>query len=217
MFSITSILVWLKPLKPSWPFGLSAVIHTLVLVVGGHALVTSAEFGMEIGDGGMAGMPQPMEAEIELYEEPQDVPELEPEPSDLEMEVVEPPKPKAEPKPKKKPVPQARSVQAKQKSTAGSGSGGAYMSVNKPGYLRNPPPPYPSAAKRKGQQGLVVLQVYVNAKGTVDRLRLRRSSGYAALDSAARNTVAKWRFRAAKVGGVRVKSKVIVPVRFKLD
>jgi len=211
--------------KPSLPYVLSAGFHVLILLVGGHALVSSAEFGMEIGDGGMAGLPQPLEAEVELYEEPPEMtaePELEEEVPEQELEQLESPKPPEPPKPQPKPVvpkqpPRPAPTPAPKTSTQGTGSGGAYMALNKPSYLRNPPPPYPSSAKRQGQQGLVVLQVYVSAKGRVDRLHVSRSSGYPALDQAAEKTVSKWRFRAAKIGGVKVKSKVVVPVRLKLD
>ena len=211
-----------RSLRPSLPYAISALVHVLILVISGHAIVSSAEFGMDIGDGGMAGQPQPLEAVIELYTEPEEPIEIEPEPEleepDLIMEApeVQQPKQEVQPEPKKPEVPQAAPVVQQKTSVQGTGSGGAYISVNKPDYLRNPPPPYPASAKRKGQQGLVLLTVYVNDRGSVDRVKLSRSSGYSALDRVAMDCVKKWKFRAAKVGSLRVKSKVTVPVRFRL-
>jgi len=242
--------------RPSLPYAISAALHLLILAISGHALVTKAEFGMDIGDGGMAGYPEPLEAEIELFSEPEETPiepELKPEPRveqpDLSMEAPElyPPEeepigqlktepqpqqvvpekvlpkqaepPKPEPKkvePRKIQVARPAPVVRQTNSLQGTGSGGAYISVNKPDYLRNPAPAYPASAKRKGQQGLVLITVYVNDRGSVDRVQLRRSSGYSTLDQIALKCVKKWKFRAAKVGGIRVKSKVSVPVRFRL-
>jgi outer membrane biosynthesis protein TonB len=54
----------------------------------------------------------------------------------------------------------------------------------------NPKPPYPADAYAAGQQGRVVLEVHVNAEGTVDSLRVKTTSGFAAFDQSALDTVA---------------------------
>lgn len=83
--------------------------------------------------------------------------------------------------------------------------------------LSNPPPRYPRLARRKGQQGRVVLRVAVSDGGTADSLRIVTSSGYSTLDRAALEAVKKWRFEPARKNGRAVRSNVNVPVVFKLE
>lgn len=85
-----------------------------------------------------------------------------------------------------------------------------------PAYLNNPPPPYPKKAKRRRQEGIVELRVWVSGQGSVLRLQLFKTSGHPVLDRAALETVGKWRFLPAKRNGVAVQSEVIVPIRFDL-
>lgn len=86
-----------------------------------------------------------------------------------------------------------------------------------PRYDTNPKPPYPDAARRRGQEGLVVLSVLVLKDGSVGRVKVLKSSGYDLLDSSALETVAKWRFIPAKVGDEPIEMEVQVPIRFKLE
>ncbi len=80
-----------------------------------------------------------------------------------------------------------------------------------PRYLENSPPVYPSAAKRKGYEGTVLLSVKILANGMVAELRVKRSSGYSILDRAALKAVQKWRFE------IPFTMWVDVPVRFVLE
>lgn len=84
-------------------------------------------------------------------------------------------------------------------------------------YLNNPAPLYPSLSKKYGEQGIVLLDVYVNISGGVDQIRVNKSSGFARLDNAALTTVKKWRFVPAKKGGQLENSWVQVPINFKLE
>lgn len=86
-----------------------------------------------------------------------------------------------------------------------------------PRYADNPSPAYPEVARRKGWTGEVHLFVSVDESGIVDRLSVRRSSGYSALDRAARQAVRLWRFVPATEGGRRVSSEVVVPINFHLS
>jgi len=52
-----------------------------------------------------------------------------------------------------------------------------------------------------GEQGEVRLDVHVGADGRVTDVRLRASSGSAALDRSAIDTVRRWRFSPATVDG----------------
>lgn len=82
--------------------------------------------------------------------------------------------------------------------------------------LSNPRPPYPPGARRRNQQGRVLLRVRVSARGRALSVRVSRSSGYKLLDSAALRTVRRWRFRPAMKNGKPVPATVIVPITFRL-
>ena len=84
-------------------------------------------------------------------------------------------------------------------------------------YLRNPPPVYPRAARRYGDQGRVLLKVLVSAQGAASAVRLEASSGHARLDEAAEETVRQWRFLPARRGTEAIDDWVLVPVVFRLD
>jgi len=83
--------------------------------------------------------------------------------------------------------------------------------------LDSPQPRYPAAARRRGQQGRVVLSVRVSPSGSPEAVVLVASSGVDALDEAARDAVRGWRFRPALDRGVAVAATVEVPVRFRLE
>jgi periplasmic protein TonB len=78
------------------------------------------------------------------------------------------------------------------------------------------PPVYPETARRRGQQGRVVLRVDVSAEGMPVAVAVGESSGYASLDAAALAAVQKWRFAPATRGGTPVPAVAEVPVRFRL-
>ena len=84
-------------------------------------------------------------------------------------------------------------------------------------YLRNPPPRYPLAARRNGEQGTVLLKVLVSAEGLPLRVELERSSGSSYLDSAAQDAVRTWRFVPARRGARNIEDWARVPVTFRLE
>ena len=102
----------------------------------------------------------------------------------------------------------------------GGGPSGSSGSGGGPGYrigsAANPFPPYPPAARRRGIEGTVVLRVAVLADGSPRSVEIARSSGSGLLDEAARDTIARWRFRPATRSGEAVEGKATVPVRFTL-
>jgi protein TonB len=66
-------------------------------------------------------------------------------------------------------------------------------------------PPYPAVSKRLGEQGRVVVNVYVLADGRIGDVQLIKSSGYQRLDAAALEHVRRdWRFDPARVDGEAV-------------
>lgn len=86
----------------------------------------------------------------------------------------------------------------------------------KAAYLNNPPPDYPTTARRRGQQGTTYLEVRVGANGQPLSIKISRSSGVPELDAAARDAVRGWTFVPGKRGGKAVESIVEVPIRFRL-
>ena len=84
-------------------------------------------------------------------------------------------------------------------------------------YLQNPAPTYPATARQNGEEGKVLLRVFVNEAGTVEKLTLKKSSGYELLDDAAKETVGKWQFVPAKQGDKTVSAWVVVPISFNLE
>ncbi|MBW1699370.1 MAG: energy transducer TonB [Deltaproteobacteria bacterium] len=85
-----------------------------------------------------------------------------------------------------------------------------------PDYRKNPPPVYPRAARRRGLQGRVVLEVLVDTRGRVKDLKVFSSSGHSILDKAAVAAVKKWLFKPAVKGDQKVEMWVRVPIRFAL-
>jgi periplasmic protein TonB len=83
-------------------------------------------------------------------------------------------------------------------------------------YLNNPPPAYPAASRRTGEQGRVVLRVFVSEQGLPSEVQVRTSSGFNRLDEAASSTVRQWRFVPARRGSSPVGAWVLVPISFSL-
>lgn len=84
-------------------------------------------------------------------------------------------------------------------------------------YLNNPRPVYPLAARRRGDQGTVLIRVLVTAEGLAASVGLEKTSGHASLDEAALAAVKAWRFVPARQGAQAIESPYVVPVVFKLD
>lgn len=85
-------------------------------------------------------------------------------------------------------------------------------------YESAPAPRYPRESMSAGQQGTVLLRVLVDVDGTPLDVEIKRSSGFARLDNAARQQVLKkWKFRPAIRDGQAIQVYGIVPVTFRLD
>lgn len=84
-------------------------------------------------------------------------------------------------------------------------------------YLNNPKPSYPALSRRLGEQGSVLLSVFVNENGRAENVTLKSSSGFDRLDNAALEAVSRWRFAAARQGEKLIASWVNVPVKFVLE
>jgi protein TonB len=85
------------------------------------------------------------------------------------------------------------------------------------GYLNNPKPTYPAISRRLGEQGKVVLRVFIDAEGNPQQIEIRQSSGYERLDQQALDAVRRWRFVPGKRNGVPEAMWNIVPINFVLE
>ena len=82
---------------------------------------------------------------------------------------------------------------------------------------RNRRPTYPEASRRRGEQGVVRVELLVDPNGRVVDVRLLESSGFSALDAEAVKTVRDWRFRPAQRGGLPVAGSITTAVHFRLE
>jgi TonB family protein len=82
---------------------------------------------------------------------------------------------------------------------------------------RNRHPNYPEASRRRGEQGVVLVELFVDPSGRVAEVRLLESSGFAALDAATLGALRDWRFRPAERAGLPVAARIIHPVHFRLE
>ncbi|MCQ8896692.1 energy transducer TonB [Limnobacter humi] len=84
-------------------------------------------------------------------------------------------------------------------------------------HLNNPPPAYPALSRRLGEQGRVLVDVYILPDGSVGDLKLNKSSGFGRLDDAAMTAVKQWKFVPAKRGGQPIAFWYVQPVSFVLN
>jgi len=86
-----------------------------------------------------------------------------------------------------------------------------------PLYKENTAPVYPMQAKKRGYEGIVILEVLVTKEGKAGKISVFQSSRYSLLDESAVSSVKKWRFEPGKRGDERVDMPVKIPIRFKLE
>ncbi len=79
-------------------------------------------------------------------------------------------------------------------------------------YRQAKEPDYPATARRRRQEGVVLLEALLTPDGRVRSVELQRSSGFPLLDQAALKAVAGWEFVVPTGPSWRVE----VPVRFQL-
>ena len=78
------------------------------------------------------------------------------------------------------------------------------------------PPKYPDIARKRGEEGTVLVEATVAANGRVLAVAVKESSGFDVLDSAACQTVRKAQFTPARVGDTPAEGHVTVPIEFRL-
>jgi len=80
----------------------------------------------------------------------------------------------------------------------------------------NAAPTYPDTAQYAGEQGDVLLDVQVTANGYPRKVRVKQSSGFEDLDTAAIETAANWRYIPAVVDGDTATSWTTVKIHYQL-
>lgn len=78
-------------------------------------------------------------------------------------------------------------------------------------------PPYPRLARQRGEEGRVVLEIRVDARGRPSKVSVLYSSGYPRLDEAARKGLLRSRFRPARRGERAVEGRRVMAVTFRLE
>lgn len=84
-------------------------------------------------------------------------------------------------------------------------------------HLNNPAPAYPTLSRKLGEQGRVLLSIYVLADGTVGEIKLKQSSGFSRLDEVALSTVKRWKFVPARQGDNTIAYWYVQPLNFSLN
>jgi protein TonB len=74
-------------------------------------------------------------------------------------------------------------------------------------------PEYPAAMKEERASGLVTVQVVIDENGDVAECAVAKSS-HAEFEAPAVAAVGKWKFKPAKKGGVAVRAKLQIPIKF---
>ncbi|AJR08960.1 energy transducer TonB [Photobacterium gaetbulicola] len=101
---------------------------------------------------------------------------------------------------------------------AASGVNSEPQLITKPTFATRPSPvTYPRIAKRRGIEGQVLVEIWIDESGKQVKQNLLRSSGAEILDEAALEAIKRWRFSSHIVDGQAIAHRVQVPVRFKLD
>jgi protein TonB len=161
----------------------------------------------------------------------------EPPPPDVAQPVPEEPPPPAQKPPARHPAAHARSAPTTphagaapsheatpaepQSAATGSANPSATAAIVPPrpvaGMETNRAPTYPEAARRRGEQGRVMLRVSVSPEGAPLDVEVMGTSGHPSLDSAALSAVRQWRFIPATQAGRSVAAVAEVPIRFRLS
>lgn len=103
-------------------------------------------------------------------------------------------------------------------SQAASGVNSEPQLVTKPTFATRPSPvKYPRIAKRRGLEGQVLVEIWIDESGKQVKQNLLKSSGTEILDEAAIAAIKRWRFSSHIVDGQAIAHRVQIPVRFKLD
>jgi protein TonB len=114
------------------------------------------------------------------------------------------------------PAPVAASTPKPAPAAPSAGSGPVSVANLNTNLLSGAPPAYPMGARRKREQGTVVLRLVIGEDGRVVDVTVQRSSGFAALDQAAVGAVRKWRWSPTVRDGRPIPITGLVQIPFVL-
>ena len=138
----------------------------------------------------------------------------------VEQKVAKKPTPVQKPVENDKPkaIEEVVKAQAPAPAQTASGVNSEPQLVTKPTFATRPSPvKYPCIAKRRGIEGQVLVEIWIDESGKQVKQNLLKSSGTEILDDAALEAIKRWRFSSHIVDGQAIAHRVQVPVRFKLD
>lgn len=92
-----------------------------------------------------------------------------------------------------------------------------YISVTELKYAHRVEAIYPPEAQYRHQQGQVVLKIYINEAGVLDKVEIVKSSGYPLLDAAAVKAVKESQFSAAFEGAIPIGQWAEQTFTFRLE
>lgn len=208
---------------PSTTYGAPAISwRNLAVVAAAHGLLLVTLSRMDMNP----ALTEPPSLTIDLLAPPAPIaPETPPaSPTRVEKRVTPRPQPVAQPRTpllaSAGPAPSADSAPPEPPAPAQTAAAPAAATLTQPrfdaDYLHNPAPAYPPISRRLGEEGKVVLRVFVEASGRAGSVEVRTGSGSARLDGAAADAVAQWKFVPARRGDEAVGAWVLVPIIFSL-
>jgi protein TonB len=92
-----------------------------------------------------------------------------------------------------------------------------YIPVTQPTLAMQAMHTYPPEAARRHQQGTVILMLYINGNGTLDKVEILKSSGFPLLDAAAIKEMKQSRFEPAMDGAIPIRSRAQASVTYRLE
>jgi periplasmic protein TonB len=92
-----------------------------------------------------------------------------------------------------------------------------YVPVTQPTFAVQATHVYPPEAARRHQQGTVVLMLYINGSGVLDKVEIVKSSGFPLLDAAAIREMKLSKFESAMDGAIPIRSRAQASVTYRLE
>jgi len=102
------------------------------------------------------------------------------------------------------------------KATQNAAVSDAPVRVTNPNYAGACPISYPERARKRNQEGTVVVHALIGPDGKPIEVTVEQSSGHPLLDEAAKEAITNCAFVPQKVGGRAVRAIVEIPIPFKL-
>jgi len=102
------------------------------------------------------------------------------------------------------------------KATQEAAMSDAPVRVTNPNYAGACPISYPERARKRNQEGTVVVHALIGPDGKPIEVSVTQSSGHRLLDEAAQEAISNCAFVPQKVGGRAVRAIVEIPIPFKL-